>query len=417
MRTFLLLVVALSAFARSLEDRTRQALDQLLARKFDAFYGAFSPNMKSAISPETFTSQMSQILTLGAPQSIGAASTTKVGDSTVVVITVRWAPVSLDFQVTWNKDGQIEGTYWRPAAAPAPPWQSPAYARADTFTSVELTVGDDQWKLPATLTIPKGNGPFPAVVLVHGSGPNDRDETVGGAKVFRDLAEGLASRDVAVLRYVKRNRQYPNECAADPDFTMNRETVDDAVRAAALVRKQPHIDPAAVYVLGHSQGGYLAPRIMQRDPKLAGVIVMAGNVRSLGELIVEQDEYFASLAGPLTAETQAKLEAVRRDPYAGLNVPPRYLADLKDYHPDAEAKAINMPMLILQGGRDFQVSMKDFDLWKAALAGRKNVVFRSYPQLNHLFIAGEGKPSPAEYEKPGHVAEEVIDDIAKWVRR
>src|SRR5208283_379819 len=266
MRTFLRLFRALSAFAQSYEDRTRQALDQLLARKYDTFYAEFSPKMKSAISLETYTGVMNQIVSLGAPQSIGAASTAKVGESTVVVITVRWAPASLDFQVTWNKDGQIEGTYWRPAAAPAPPWQSPGYVRADAIASVELTVGDDAWKLPATLTIPKGNGPFPALVLVHGSGPNDRDETVGGAKVFRDLAEGLSSRGIAVLRYVKRSRQYPNECAADPDFTMNRETVEDAVRAAALVRKQPRIDPAAVYVLGHSQGGYLAPRIMRRDP-------------------------------------------------------------------------------------------------------------------------------------------------------
>jgi len=410
-------LVALSASAQSFEDRTRQALDQLLARKYDSFYTAFTPKMKSLISLETYSSQMNQILTLGAPQGIEPARTTKAGDSTIVVITVKWAPVSLDFQVSWNRDGQIDGTYWRPTAAPAPPWQSPAYSHAGSFTSVELTVGNDPWKLPATLTIPNGSGPFPAVVLVHGSGPNDRDETVGGAKVFRDLAEGLSSRGIAVLRYVKRSRQYPDQFASDKDFTVNQETVDDALRAVALVRQQARIDPAAVYVLGHSQGGYLAPRIMRRDSKLAGFVVMAGNVRPLGDLIVEQNEFFASLAGPLTAETEAKLEAIRKDPYAGLNLPASYLADLKDYHPDREAKAMDTPMLILQGGRDFQVSMKDFALWKAALGDRKNVVFHSYPQLNHLFIAGDGKPSPAEYEKPDHVSEEVVDDIAQWVRR
>ncbi len=409
--------VALVALAQSFEDRTRQALDQLLARKFDTFYAAFSPQMKSAISLETFSGQMGQIVALGAPESIGAARTTKVADYTVVVITVRWRPVSLDFQVSWDKNGQVGGTYWRPVAAAAPPWQSPAYAHADSFTSLDLTVGDDAWKLPATLTIPNGSGPFPAVVLVHGSGPSDRDETVGGVKVFRDLAEGLSSRGVAVLRYVKRTLQYPKECAADPDFTMNHETVDDAVRAAAVVRKQARIDPAAVYVLGHSQGGYLAPRIMKRDAKLAGFIVMAGNVRPLGELIVEQSEYLAGLDGPPAAEARARLEAVRKDPFAGFGVPPQYLADLKDYHPDSEAKAIDMAMLILQGERDYQVTMKDFALWKAALGGRKNVVFRTYPQVNHLFVAGVGKSSPAEYDKPGHVAEVVVDDIANWIHR
>jgi hypothetical protein len=156
---------------------------------------------------------------------------------------------------------------------------------------------------------------------------------------------------------------------------------------------------------------------MKRDPKLAGFIVLAGNVRPLEELVVEQTEYILSLKGTLTAEEQAHLDAVRKNPLAQFHVPAAYLADLRNYHPDAEAKTLDMPMLVLQGERDYQVTMKDFALWKAALGGRSNVTFRSYPKLTHLFIAGEGKPSPAEYDKPGHVDEEVIADIARWVQR
>jgi hypothetical protein len=417
MKTVLLLFAAISAFGQSPEGRTKAALDQLLAQKYDAFYALFSPEMKGRISLDTFSAQMGQIAALGPPRSVDAPRTIPMGGSTVVVITVHWAPVSLDFQVSWNKAGQVDGTYWRPTTAPQQPWQSPPYSHPESFTVMELTVGEDPWKLPATLTIPKGDGPFPALVLVHGSGPEDRDEMIGGSKVFRDLAEGLSSRGVAVLRYVKRTRQYPQQCMAEANFTMTEETVDDAVRAADLVRKQPGIDPARVFVLGHSQGGYMAPRIMKRDPKLAGFIVLAGNVRPLEDLIVEQTEYILSLKGTLTADDQARLDAVRKNPFAGLHVPEPYLADLKNYHPDAEAKTLDMPMLILQGERDYQVTMKDFALWKTALGGRRNVTFRSYPKLTHLFIAGEGKPSPAEYDKPGHVDEEVIADIAQWVQR
>lgn len=161
----------------------------------------------------------------------------------------------------------------------------------------------------------------------------------------------------------------------------------------------------------------MAPRIMKRNPKLAGFVVMAGNVRPLEELIVEQTEYIASLKGKLTADDESRLNAIRRNPFATFNVPAPYLADLKGYHPDSEAKQLDMPMLILQGERDYQVTMKDFALWKSALEGRQNVTFRSYPKLNHLFMAGDGKPSPAEYEQPGHVAEQVVGDIAKWVLR
>jgi uncharacterized protein len=416
-RSVLLLSAALAAFGQSPEERTRQALDQVLAHKYEAFYAMFTPRMKSLISLDTFSSQMDQIAALGTPKSVDAPRTIPMGNSTVVTITVHWPPASLDFQVSWNEAGQIDGTHWRPVSAPDPPWQLPSYVHPESFTAAELTVGGDMWKLPATLTMPKGAGPFPVVVLVHGSGPEDRDETIGASKPFRDLAEGLSSRGIAVLRYVKRTKQYPQQCAADPNFTMTEETVDDAVRAADLAGTQPRINPARVFVLGHSQGGYMAPRIMKRDPKLAGFIVLAGNVRPLEELIVEQTEYLASLDGPLTAEEQARVDDVRRNPLARFHIPEPYLADLRNYHPDAEAKSLNMPMLILQGERDYQVTMKDFTLWKAALGDRGNVTFHTYPKLNHLFIAGAGKPSPDEYEKPGHVDEQVIADIAQWVQR
>jgi len=416
MRILVFLLAACCAFGQSSEDRTRQALDQLLAHKIDGFYAMFSPQMKSAISLETYSAQMEQILALGPPQKIDAPRTQTVGDLTVVVLEVHWAPVSLDFQVAWNKTGEIDGTFWRPAPAVSN-FQSAPYSHPDSFSAIEVTVGEDVWKLPGTLTIPKGAGPFPALVLVHGSGPNDRDESDGGAKVFRDLAEGLSSRGIAVLRYEKRTRQYPGQCAADPAFTMNQETVEDAVRAVSLLRKQARIDPARVFVLGHSQGGYLAPRIMRRDPKMAGFIVMAGNVRPLEELIVDQVEYLASLKGNLTAEDQAKLAEIKKNPFAGMNLPTPYLADLKGYRPDVEAKSLNTPMLILQGERDYQVTMKDFILWKSALGGQSNVTFHTYPKLNHLFIAGEGKSRPEEYQAPGHVDEQVVADIANWILR
>ncbi|MGA2650611.1 MAG: alpha/beta fold hydrolase [Terracidiphilus sp.] len=414
MRILALLLITSCAFGQSPEDRTRQVLDQLLANKIGAVYAKFSPKMRSAISQETYTTQMAQIVALGPPQKIDAPRTQAVGDLTVVAIGVHWAPVSLDCKVVWNKAGEIDGQFWSPAEA-AKEFQSAPYAHLDSFTSLNVTVGDDAWKLPGTLTMPKGDGPFPALVLVHGSGPNDRDESVGGAKVFRDLAEGLASRGVAVLRYEKRTRQYPQQCAADAKFTVNQETVEDAARAVALLRTQTKIDPARVFVLGHSLGGYLAPRILRRDPKIAGFVVMAGNVRPLEELIVDQTEYIASLKGNLIAEDQAKLAEIKKNPFAGMSLPAAYMADLKGYHPDAEAKKLDIPMLILQGERDYQVTMKDFDLWKSALQARRNVRFHTYPNSNHLFIAGEGKSRPEEYQQSGHVDEKVIGDIATWI--
>ena len=100
-----------------------------------------------------------------------------------------------------------------------------------------------------------------------------------------------------------------------------------------------------------------------------------------------------------------------------LGVPGAYWLSLRDYHPDLVAAKLSLPLLVLQGERDYQVTMADFALWKKNLAAKQNAVLKSYPKLNHLFMEGEGKSKPDEYMKAGHVAREVIDDIATWIKK
>jgi alpha-beta hydrolase superfamily lysophospholipase len=266
------------------------------------------------------------------------------------------------------------------------------------------------------------------VVLVHGSGPNDRDESIGPNKPFRDLAWGLASRGIATLRYDKRTFVHGQAVVAQGDLTVNEETVDDALAAVALLRTIEGIEHDRIFVIGHSQGAYLAPRIGQRDPQIAGLILLAGNSRSLLALVPEQSQYLAALDGAITAEEQAALDDLTPVIEATQNVQPGddpatllfhapavYWIDLNAYDPVAVASTLAVPMLILQGERDYQVTMVDFAGWQAGLAARDNLAFKSYPGLNHLFISGEGPGSPAEYEIPGHVAERVVQDIADWI--
>jgi dienelactone hydrolase len=375
--------------------------------------------MKKAISDEALGKIGAQIKSWGAVESIGAPAPRKAGANTIEDFPVKSAAQNLLVRFAIDRDGMVAGMFFLPGETS---WQRPAYSKPDSFREREVAVGDGQWKLPGTLTEPAGPGPFPAIVLVHGSGPNDRDETVGGTKVFKDLAEGLASRGVVVLRYEKRTRQYGAAMAGLASFTVEQETEEDAIKAAALLRTQPKVDPKRVFVLGHSLGGYVAPRIAEQDARLAGLIVLAGNVRPMEDLIVEQAEYLAVAADNLktvkaVAAKIKSLEPGDEDSPPVMGVPVAYWLDLKGYDPAALAKKLALPMLILQGERDFQVTMKDFALWKAAVGAGKGVTMRSYPALNHLFVAGEGKGTEAEYRKPGHVAPEVIDDIAKFVAR
>ncbi len=287
-----------------------------------------------------------------------------------------------------------------------------------------MTIGAGLTALPGTLTVPNGKGPFPAVVLVHGSGPNDRDESIGANKPFCDLAYGLASNGVAVLRYDKRTRVHPEQFAHSV-FTVKEETIDDALAAVALLRANAHIDPSRIFVLGHSLGGMLIPRIGLADKHIAGLIIMAGATMPLGETMLRQVRYIASAQGPITAQVQQKIDALAGQ-VARVNalqsadatsreyiigVPPAYWLDLRDYHPAEAAKKLTCPLLILQGERDYQVTAADnFKLWQDALHGQPHVTFHLYPRLNHLFIAGDEPSLPAEYNRAGHVDEQVIRD-------
>jgi dipeptidyl aminopeptidase/acylaminoacyl peptidase len=203
------------------------------------------------------------------------------------------------------------------------------------------------------------------------------------------------------------------------------------VAALAFLRTRPEIDPARVFVLGHSLGGMLVPRIAAADPKLAGAIIMAGAARPIEDAIVEQTKYLAAADGTVTPAEQAQNDSLAKErdeiralsplDLAGsrrvMNAPATYWLDLKTYDAPTAAKAVKAPLLILQGERDYQVTLEEFARWKTALAGRRDVVFHSYPALNHLFLPGTGKSLPAEYNQPSHVAAAVVDDIASWIAR
>ena len=395
----------------------RKALDALLGARYGELTPMFTPEMVKAFPDAEMTKLGAQIKSLGAAGKISAPAAQQAGPNTIVVIPVEFANQTINTRWIVNAKGQIAGMFLIPASTP---WQRPAYSNPASFHEKAVTIGDDEWKLPGTLTLPNGAGPFPGIVLVHGSGPSDRDETIGGAKVFKDLAEGLASRGIAVLRYDKRTFVYAPKIKGIRDITINEETVDDAERALDLLRKQPEINPQKVYLLGHSLGGYIAPRIAEGE-KLAGVVYMAANARPIEDLMIDQAEYMKLPANDIAGiKAQAKriqaLEPGDSDAPALLQIPASYWLDLKSYDPVAAAKKLSDPMLFLQGDRDFQVTAKDLALWKSGLGSRKDVTIQTYPALNHLFVAGEGPSTEAEYRKPGHVAQEVVDAIAKWIK-
>jgi dienelactone hydrolase len=348
----------------------------------------------------------------------------------LVFVSCRFEKEPMDLKVAFDKEKHIAG-FFLTATRPTEFVDAP-YVNRDAYREEEVTVGKEgEWPLPGTLTLPKGEGLFPAVALVHGSGPHDRDETIGPNKPFRDLARGLASQGVAVLHYEKRTKEHGPKFVALKSYTLKEEVIDDARAAVSLLRVHKAIDPKRIVVAGHSLGGVAAPGIAEQEPWLAGVILLAGNSRPLEDVILEQFTYIYSLNGDISPEDRKELRKVKtqvarvKDPALAadtpreelpLRIPGFYWLYLRTYDPVAIAVKLKMPLFVLQGERDYQVTMDDFAGWQKGLAGKKNATFKSYPALNHLYMEGKDKARPDEYEKAGHVAREVVDDIANWVK-
>ncbi|MGN6282623.1 alpha/beta hydrolase family protein [Frateuria sp.] len=296
---------------------------------------------------------------------------------------------------------------------------------------LRLDVPSPAGPLFGALTLPAGEGPFPAVVLVSGSGDNDRDELIGPNRPFRDIAEGLARLGIASLRYDKRNFDYNQTWGDKTGRVIDSEVTDDAVTAARLLAKQPHVDAHRVFVVGHSLGAMMAPRIGRRDPQLAGLVLMAGPARHILDALEQQAREQAIRAGLSAEDVRKSVQAVTdekallakvgpgQDAPAGnfSNAPQTYWLSWQRVDPLADARALSMPMLFLQGASDFQVSPTlDFGRWKEALGQRDNTAFHLYPGLSHLFMPAGKTGTIADYTVPATVDPKVITDLATWIK-
>jgi len=405
-------------------------LDEMQHSKYDAVFARFDDNMKAHVSAAQLKAVWESLPPqMGALQSRGAPTSAVKDGVTVVSIPLVFSNGRLLARVASNAAGQVIGFLIQPDAAPAAP------ARAD-LPSREVTFGPTGRTLPGTLLLPSNQPSKPdaaknrsaAVVMVHGSGPQDRDETVGGIRVFRDLADGLADRGIASLRYEKRTKARPQDFSGA--YTIDDETTDDAVAAVAFLRTQPDIDPARIFVIGHSQGAMMAPRIATRSPQLAGIVLMAAPARSLEDILLDQNTYMAMDDGKIDDVERMQIDALKvsiadvkkidsKTPPTSkhlLDLPASYWRSLQGYDPIAVATTLQQPLLILQGDRDFQVTAPDWGRWQSTFGHDKRVTIKHYPALSHLFVAGKGRGNIAEYSKPAHVEPQVIADIAGWIQ-
>ena len=304
------------------------------------------------------------------------------------------------------------------------------------FAAEEVTVQAKGFTLAGTLLLPKtGKGPFPAVITITGSGQETRDEALPIAglenyRPFRQVAETLASRGIAVLRVDDRGVGKSKgietlEAATSSDFA------NDVRAQLDYLRSRSDIDPERIALVGHSEGGMIAPMVAATDPRIRAIVLMAGTAKRGDAIILYQMNEALEQDVTLTAETRAKKRAEQEEHIhkaveggdsskLPLILRSAWMKEFMAHDPLPMIRKVRQPILILQGALDRQVTADQAAMLEQAAreAGNKDVTARVFPNLNHLFLpAKTGAVSEYSSLATNTISDEVINLLADWLQQ
>ena len=394
----------------------------------DSIYAMFDQRMQKAVTLE----QLGMIWTSfesndGPFQKHGQQKTSNFQNYLLVETFLQFEKKAYNFRLTFDAENKISGLFFVPFRTAKP--RNEAQQTSTEWREENINVKTGGIVLPGTICLPTNTDDFPIVVMVHGSGPQDRDVRIGPNKIFAQIAHALAKKGIASLRYDKRSFVVGQEGKNYPLDGLENIVIDDALAAIDIALRTVPQDNK-VFLLGHSLGAMLSPKIAQRRPQLGGVLMLAASAFPLEDEVLRQSKYLLKQDGFKCNERKEykalkkKVKNVKKiDEFLALDSVPNlplindtsFWRDIHHLQVANDLKQLHMPVILLQGERDYQVTMESMEEFKEQMEGKKNIEYRSYPKLNHLFLEGEGKSYPSEYQKKGNIPATFLSDISLWI--
>ena len=418
-----------SLTAQSFQSNQNSALlfcSYLQQNKLDSAYEVFDQKAKNQMSKSLFEGTWNSIIQKMGVLERYSLNLHKEVNSSVVIVYCEFSQNKIDMKIPFSETNKILGFTFIPHTEQQKNYALPGYDNPTKYVEKEIIIKSTV-ALPAMQTIPLNNKQFPIAIFIHGSGPNDKDETIGPNKIFKDLSIGLALNGIASIRYDKRT--YVNKKL--DTVTVEKEIIDDVLEVIKYIESNNELKGRKIFLIGHSLGAMIAPEIALRSEKVTGIVCLAASPRRLEELLIDQVKYLANSDNLISSSEQEQINILSkqiqfmRDSITAecpseklpMGLPASYWLSLQKYDYLKVMKSNKKPLFVLQGEKDYQVTMKDFNLIKDSLANRSETAFKVYPALNHLFLENNGEIGPNQYYFQSNVPYYVIEDISKWINK
>ena len=407
------LLISFLSFSQSKEIGVSFINSLLIEKNYSKSYSYFDETVKNKIS-ETLLKETAEKLESQLGKFISIIEINS--DKETYFYYLDLENMKLDMKINFNENNKIAGFFFVPHKE----------LKKENSLGKDLNIKSNNIELKGTLLNPENGNLKKLVIFVHGSGSNDRDETIFKNKPFKDIAEELYKNGISSYRFDKRT--FSNPESLNDKSTIDDEVTNDVLNVILFFKKNIDFKNYEIIVLGHSLGANLLPRIANKSNRISKIILLAGNSRPFTTLLIEQYQYLYNLNPTLEMEiyfnklneqvvflNSKDFHVTSPKDKLPFNQSGYYWESILNYDPLKEMKKVKIPILVLQGERDYQVTMKDFEKWKALLKNNKKASFISYTTLNHLFMTGDSPSYPMEYEKKGTVDINVINDIKTFI--